>query len=98
MNLKWKSSTFLKVGAVKAFILGGFFTQKKGYYKNGQLRYEGEWLGGKPHGHGKYYDEKGQLRYEGECQDGKPHGHGKEYDENGQLLYEGEWKDGKPHG
>ena len=46
MNLKWESYTFLKVGAVKAFILGGFFTQKKDYYEDGQLRYEGEWKDG----------------------------------------------------
>ena len=74
MNLKWESSTFLKVGAVKAFILGGFFTQRKLYYKNGQLRYEGEWKDNRFHGHGKAYYENGQLWYEGEWQDGRPHG------------------------
>jgi len=97
MNLKWESSTFLKVGAVKAFILGGFFTQKKEYYKNGKLHYEGEWIEGQPHGHGKwYYHEKdGQLYYEGEWKKGKPDGHGKSYHENGKLRYEGEFKDGR---
>ena len=95
MNLKWESSTFLKVGAVKAFILGGFFTQKKVYYANRQLRYEGERKDGFRHGHGKAYDENGKLRYEGEWQNGKPHGPGKHYFENGQLRYEGEWQDGQ---
>jgi len=98
MSLKWESSTFLKVGAVQAFILRGIFTQKKQYYENGKLMYEGEWQDGKRHGQGKGYDENGTLRYEGELQDGMAHGKGKEYDENGTLMHEGAWQDGKRRG
>jgi hypothetical protein len=97
-SLKWESSTFLKVGAVQAFIFGGCFTQKKKYYENGKLEYEGEWDNDKWHGQGKFYRENGQLAYEGELQEGTRHGQGKLYDENGQLWYDGQWQEGEFHG
>jgi len=59
---------------VQAFILRGIFTQKKQYYENGKLMYEGEWQDGKRHGQGKGYDENGTLMHEGAWQDGKRRG------------------------
>jgi len=49
------------------------------YYDNGKLKYEGEYLNGKPNGKGKGYYDNGKLRYEGECLYGIPNGKGKEY-------------------
>ena len=94
MSLKWESSTFLKVGAVQAFILRGIFTQTKIYHENGQIKYEGEWQNGKCHGQGKLYHENGQLRYEGEWQNSKYHGQGKLYYENGTLEHDGQFLKG----
>ena len=91
-SIKWESSTFLKVGAVQAFIFGGCFTQKKAYDKNGKLRYDGEWQDGKWHGEGKEYHRNGNLLYKGEWQYGWYHGQGKSYHKNNKIQYEGEWQ------
>ena len=71
---------------------------KKGYYGNGQLNWEYEYLNGKPHGVSKWYHDNGQLKWEYEYLNGEPQGVSKGYYENGQLEWECEYQDGKKHG
>ena len=61
---------------------------KKGYYKNGQLKYERSYQNEKKHGINKGWYENGQLKYEWLYQNGKEHGINKVWYENGQLKYE----------
>ena len=54
-------------------------------------KFEGEYLNGQRHGHGKeYYCFNGNLIFEGEYSNGKRNGKGKEYDGN-KLIFEGEY-------
>jgi antitoxin component YwqK of YwqJK toxin-antitoxin module len=62
-----------------------------------KIDYDGEVVGGKPHGWGKGYYKSGRM-YEGEWKEGKQNGYGRFYYETGELWYEGEWKDGRRHG
>ena len=43
----------------------------KEYYKNGKLKFEGEYIDGKRNGKGKEYNYDGSLKFEGEYVDGK---------------------------
>ena len=51
----------------------------KEYYKNGKLKFEGEYLNGKRNGKGKEYDSNGHLIFEGEYSYGTIYGEGKLY-------------------
>eukprot|EP00218_Dolichomastix_sp_CCMP3274_P014297 CAMPEP_0170138566 /NCGR_PEP_ID=MMETSP0033_2-20121228/5017_1 /TAXON_ID=195969 /ORGANISM="Dolichomastix tenuilepis, Strain CCMP3274" /LENGTH=253 /DNA_ID=CAMNT_0010374589 /DNA_START=18 /DNA_END=779 /DNA_ORIENTATION=- len=64
---------------------------------NFRVQYHGEWLHGKKHGYGVFYNEKGE-RYEGQWVANKRHGKGRQTyggrvpDGLGGDLYEGEWE------
>ncbi|MDP2439615.1 MAG: hypothetical protein Q8P67_28020, partial [archaeon] len=59
-------------------------------YKQGYM-FSGEWLSGKPHGHGTMLSLDG-TKYDGEWSNGKKHGHGFMLSRSSQT-YEGEWKE-----
>eukprot|EP01126_Amoeba_proteus_P062234 TRINITY_DN842_c0_g3_i3.p1 TRINITY_DN842_c0_g3~~TRINITY_DN842_c0_g3_i3.p1 ORF type:complete len:277 (-),score=56.41 TRINITY_DN842_c0_g3_i3:86-916(-) len=61
---------------------------KIGMFVEGNRTYEGEWLDGKKHGYGIYYNRG--SRYEGEWMGDTNHGKGKYVWENGDT-YEGDW-------
>ncbi|XP_006539326.1 MORN repeat-containing protein 1 isoform X8 [Mus musculus] len=75
-------------------------------YPNSFFRYEGEWKGGKKHGHGKLLFKDGSY-YEGEFVDGEITGEGCQHwawsgqgfleDQDGQV-YQGSFHDNKRHG
>ena len=73
------------------------------YYKNGQLRYEGYWIGSKYHNPNgpawRSWYENGQLKYEAYWIDGKRHNPNgpawKVWNDNGKLRYEECWIDDK---
>ena len=67
----------------------------KGYDKNDNLIFEGEYKNKKRNGFGKEYY-KGKLIFEGQYKDGLKNGHGKKYDEkNGKLIFEGIYLNGE---
>ena len=59
----------------------------KEYYKNGELKFEGEFLNGLRNGKGKEYYENNKLKFEGEYLNGK-RWYGKEYNINGTISFE----------
>ena len=64
------------------------------------LQYEGDFVNGKFHGKGQFYDPSNDnfLLYMGDFKNGMFHGTGKFLMKNGKVLYDGEWKEGKKHG
>ena len=68
---------------------------RKSYYTNGQLQYDGDWENDKYHGKGKLYTD-GQLKYDGDFQNDNIHGEGKFYFENGNLIHDGDWENNTP--
>ena len=70
----------------------------KGYYSNGDLEYEAEYLNGEKNGKGKEYYDNGQIKFEGEYLNGKKTGKGKEYFRNGSLSFEGEYSNDEKNG
>ena len=62
----------------------------KKYYKNGNLKFEGEYLNGKKW-NGKGYNNRGELEFELKNGNGKV----KEFFDNGNLKFEGEYFNGK---
>ena len=60
------------------------------YYKNGNLKYSGEFVDDKYEGIGEFYYESGDY-YIGKFSDGKKSGRGTEFYRNGELKYEGEF-------
>ena len=71
-------------------------SDKKEYWNNGNLRYEGEMKDGEYHGKGKLYCADGELQYEGEFKNSEYDGYGKlyYYDYYGKTVCIGEWKNG----
>jgi len=67
------------------------------YYKNGNLKFEGNMVKGNAEGYGKGIYEDGEY-YLGEWKNGKPNGKGKQYYKNGNLKYEGDFVDGEFEG
>ena len=68
------------------------------YAKNGNLKYNGEYLNGKRNGKGKLYNKKyyfNKIVYEGEFLNGKKSGRGIEFDDYNNFKYEGEYTNGK---
>ena len=57
-------------------------------YKNGTIKYEGDFLNDKSEGNGKYINENGEF-YIGQFLNGHKHGKGKLYYKNGTIKYEG---------
>ena len=77
-----KSEAYAKIDSINGWIFNGL---AKGYYKNGQLEYKGNFIDGKPDGLAEYYYDNGQLKSKGNFIDGKPDGLAKSYYKNGQL-------------
>ena len=63
----------------------------KEYYKNGNLKFVGEYLNGNKNGIGKEYYNDGLLKFEGEYINGKKNGKGKEHNKNENLKFDGEY-------
>ncbi len=66
--MEWKG--FNKDGIIEFEIKDGNGKGKE-YYKNGVLKFEGEYLNGERNGEGKEYYISGELRLEGEFLNGK---------------------------
>ncbi|XP_077007659.1 MORN repeat-containing protein 1 isoform X2 [Tamandua tetradactyla] len=66
-------------------------------YRNSFFRYEGEWKGGKKHGHGKLLFKDGSY-YEGEFVDGEIQGQGCRYWASSGNTYSGQFVLGEPQG
>ena len=96
-GLKWNGTWKNFNGEIEGQIING-----KGviidYYKNGELKYEIDYLNGEKSGKGTEYYNNGELRYEGKYFNGEKNGKGKEYYNDGQLLYKGEYLNGKING
>ena len=59
------------------------------YYKNGDIKYDGDFVNGKYEGNGKYICENGNY-YVGQWLNGNKHGKGKVYYKNGDIKYDGD--------
>jgi antitoxin component YwqK of YwqJK toxin-antitoxin module len=70
----------------------------QGYFRDGRLRSEGNYLKGKPHGTWKYYFRSGVLAKEYTLVDGKMEGKYTEYYPSGSVKHEQHFRDGEPHG
>ena len=57
----------------------------KEYYKNGKLKYDGDYVNDKPEGDGKFIDENGNY-YIGQFLNGKRKGKGIICDKNGNII------------
>lgn len=66
----------------------------KYYDKNGNLKYQGDFIDDKYNGKGKYVYEDGYY-YIGEFKNDQKNGRGREYDKNGNVLIEGDFVDDK---
>ena len=71
---------------------------RREYYKNGNLKEEGNLINGKPKGLYKEYDETGKLQRELNFINGNPEGLIKDYYETGEIKEEWFIKDGVRHG
>ena len=73
--------------------------QRKGilYYKDGSIKYIGEYNNGKTEGFGKYFFEDGTY-YIGQWKSNQRKGYGKEYYNNDYIRYEGEYDKDKKEG
>ena len=67
------------------------------YYKNGTIKYEGDFVNDKLEGMGKYIYENGEY-YIGQFVKGLRHGKGIEYYKNNTIKYEGDYVKGKREG
>lgn len=68
------------------------------YYKNGQIRHQGELKNGLKHGHWIFYYENGNVWSEGDFVEGVRNGPSVAYHKNGNKRMEGAYKDGKQVG
>lgn len=59
--------------------------------------YQGDWVGNKPHGNGRFVRFNGDY-YQGEFSNGYPHGRGIAKEGKNSIMYEGEWKNGTKSG
>ena len=85
------------VGYPRKYILknGKKHGMERGWWENGQLRYESYWKNWEKHGMARGWYQNGQFRYEYHLENGQRHGPARGWDENGQLSYEENWKNGK---
>ena len=67
------------------------------YYKNGGIKYEGNWVDDMPEGNGKFIEEEGNY-YIGQFKKGLKHGKGNEYNKEGKIMYEGDFVEGQKEG
>ena len=62
------------------------------YNSNGNILYEGDFIGDKFEGKGKYiYENENSEYYEGQWKNGLMEGKGKEHYANGNIEYEGDF-------
>jgi antitoxin component YwqK of YwqJK toxin-antitoxin module len=66
------------------------------YWKNGNVKFVGNWKNNKRHGKGKIY-ENNSLIFNGMWKDNHKNGIGQEF-ENGSLIFDGIWKNDKKNG
>jgi len=69
----------------------------KEYYKNGMIKYKGNFFNDEYNGEGIEYYETGKVKYEGKFLDGQYNGEGKFYEENDEI-YLGQFKNGAKNG
>ena len=60
------------------------------YYKNGNIKYEGDFVNGNYEGNGKYYNENGEY-YIGQFKNSIRQGKGVIYTKDGNVKYDGEF-------
>ena len=68
------------------------------YYKNGNVKYKGNFHDDEYEGEGKLYYENGQKKYEGMFSKGEYNGKGTEYYDYGKKKYEGQFLNGEYNG
>jgi hypothetical protein len=67
------------------------------WHKNGNLEFEGEFVGGVPHGEGcTVYHDNGKIKYRGGIEGGRYEGQGSLYNRRGVKEYGGEFSYGAP--
>ena len=71
----------------------GKYNGKGKLFRNGKLKYEGDFVDDKLQGKGEEFDEEGKLLYSGDFKDNNYNGYGNRY-----LVrpYEGYWSNGLP--
>jgi antitoxin component YwqK of YwqJK toxin-antitoxin module len=74
---------------------GDYHGTTKGWYKNGQIRYEFNYKHGKKHGFFKGWWENKQIQYENNYFNGELHGIYREWYKNGQIMYERNYNHGR---
>ena len=84
------------------FYIGEIFNGLKNskgieYYKNGKIKYDGDWVIGKLEGNGKYFFEDDEF-YIGQWKNNLRHGKGIHYYKNGNIKYDGDWVNDKFEG
>ncbi|RUS92178.1 hypothetical protein EGW08_000031, partial [Elysia chlorotica] len=82
------------VGEKRKFLRDGFGTY---VFENSFFRYEGEWMKGKKHGHGKLLMKDGTY-YEGQFINGEINGNGYKYFASSMAKYTGQFLNGEMHG
>ncbi|GFN80045.1 MORN repeat-containing protein 1-like [Plakobranchus ocellatus] len=82
------------VGEKRKFLRDGYGTY---IYENAFFRYEGEWMKGKKHGHGKLLMKDGTY-YEGQFINGEINGNGYKYFSSSKAKYTGQFLNGEMHG
>ena len=64
------------------------------YYKNGNIKYDGDFVNGKREGNGKYIYESGNY-YIGQWKNGLKHGKGTMFNSSGNIVQNGNWNNDK---
>ncbi|XP_005092118.1 uncharacterized protein LOC101861022 isoform X3 [Aplysia californica] len=82
------------IGEKRRFMRDGYGTY---VYENAFFRYEGEWMKGKKHGHGKLLMKDGTY-YEGQFVNGEINGHGYKFFASSEAKYTGQFLNGEMHG
>ncbi|CAL1528059.1 unnamed protein product [Lymnaea stagnalis] len=82
------------IGEKQKFLRDGYGTY---VYENSFFRYEGEWVKGKKHGHGKLVMKDGTY-YEGQFTDGEITGNGFKFFSSSNAKYTGQFLNGEMHG
>ena len=90
-----KNKTYTKIDTLGNWIYNGV---SKSYYKNGQIKSEGNFKDNKQDGQWRWYYDNGQLKSKVYYKDGKEDGLSDFYYKNGQLKQKGNYKDDKPDG
>ena len=90
-----KNKTYTKIDTLGNWIYHGV---SKSYYKNGQLKSEGNFKDNKQDGQWRWYYDNGQLKKKVYYKEGKEDGLSDFYYKNGQLKKKVNYKDDRPDG